>query len=111
MARPGAPGCPQPLRAGPGSRERPQTDGPRRRRAVCRDTARGGAFGLQPNGSFSPTHFAVADFTKTLALEFTGVLCKVVDLDPTDPNPILRQKLIDELTSPDDTLQVGLPGD
>jgi acyl transferase domain-containing protein/NAD(P)-dependent dehydrogenase (short-subunit alcohol dehydrogenase family) len=74
-------------------------------------TARGGAFGLQPNGSFSPTHFAVADFTKTLALEFTGVLCKVVDLDPTDPNPILRQKLIDELTSPDDTLQVGLPGD
>ena len=74
-------------------------------------TARGGAFGLQPNGPFSPTHFAVADFTKTLALEFTGVLCKVVDLDPTDPNPILRQKLIDELTSPDDTLQVGLPGD
>ena len=74
-------------------------------------TARGGAFGLQPNGPFSPTHFAVADFTKTLALEFTGVLCKVVDLDPTDPNPILRQKLIDELSSPDDTLQVGLPGD
>ena len=74
-------------------------------------TARGGAFGLQPNGPFSPTHFAVADFTKTLALELTGVLCKVVDLDPTDPNPILRQKLIDELTSPDDTLQVGLPGD
>jgi acyl transferase domain-containing protein/NAD(P)-dependent dehydrogenase (short-subunit alcohol dehydrogenase family)/acyl carrier protein len=74
-------------------------------------TARGGAFGLQPNGPFSPTHFAVADFTKTLALEFTGILCKVVDLDPTDPNPILRQKLIDELTSPDDTLQVGLPGD
>jgi acyl transferase domain-containing protein/NAD(P)-dependent dehydrogenase (short-subunit alcohol dehydrogenase family)/acyl carrier protein len=74
-------------------------------------TARGGVFGLQPNGPFSPTHFAVADFTKTLALEFTGVLCKVVDLDATDPNPILRQKLIDELTSPDDTLQVGLPGD
>ena len=74
-------------------------------------TARGGAFGLHPNGAFSPTHFAVADFTKTLALEFTGVLSKVVDLDPTDPNPILRQKLIDELTSPDETLQVGLPGD
>ena len=74
-------------------------------------TARGGAFGLQPNGPFSPTHFAVADFTKTIALEFNGVLCKVVDLDPTDPNPILRQKLIDELTSTDDTLQVGLPGD
>jgi len=74
-------------------------------------TARGGTFGLQPNGPLSPTHFAVADFTKTLALEFNGVLCKVVDLDATDPNPILRQKLIDELTSPDETLQVGLPGD
>jgi NAD(P)-dependent dehydrogenase (short-subunit alcohol dehydrogenase family) len=34
-----------------------------------------------------------------------------VDLDATDPEPILRQKLIDELTSPDETLQVGLPGD
>jgi len=74
-------------------------------------TARGGEFGLRPNGPFSPTHFAVADFTKTLALEFSGVLCKVVDLDATDPVLILQQKLIDELTSPDDTLQVGLPGD
>jgi len=74
-------------------------------------TARGGEFGLRPNGLFSPTHFAVADFTKTLALELTGVLCKVVDLDATDPILILQQKLIDELTSPDETLQVGLPGD
>jgi acyl transferase domain-containing protein/NAD(P)-dependent dehydrogenase (short-subunit alcohol dehydrogenase family)/acyl carrier protein len=74
-------------------------------------TARGGEFGLRSNGPLSPTHFAVADFTKTLALEFTGVLCKVVDLDATDPIAILRQKLLDELTSPDDTLQVGLPGD
>ncbi|MGA2135037.1 MAG: SDR family NAD(P)-dependent oxidoreductase, partial [Bryobacteraceae bacterium] len=74
-------------------------------------TARGGVFGLQPNGPFSPTHFAVADFVKTLALELDGIRCKVVDLDATDPVPILRQKLIDELTSPNDTLQVGLPGD
>jgi malonyl CoA-acyl carrier protein transacylase len=74
-------------------------------------TARGGVFGLQPNGPFSPSHFAVADFIKTLALEFDGVRSKVVDLDATDPVPILRQKLIDELTSPNDTLQVGLPGD
>src|SRR5579862_412846 len=74
-------------------------------------TARGGAFGLQPNGPCPATHFAVADFTKTLALEFDGVRCKVLDLDATDPVPILRQKLIDELTSLDDMLQVGLPGD
>jgi NAD(P)-dependent dehydrogenase (short-subunit alcohol dehydrogenase family) len=53
----------------------------------------------------------VADFIKTLSLEFTGVLSKVVDLDPFDPVPILRQKLIDELASDDDTLQAGLPGD
>jgi acyl transferase domain-containing protein/NAD(P)-dependent dehydrogenase (short-subunit alcohol dehydrogenase family)/acyl carrier protein len=74
-------------------------------------TARGGEFGLRPNGPFPPTHFGVADFTKTLALEYTGVQCKVVDLDATDPAAILQQKLIDELTSTDDTLQVGLPGD
>ncbi len=74
-------------------------------------TARGGEFGLQPNGAVPPTHFGVADFTKTLSLELSGVLCKVVDLDATDPVVILQQKLLDELTSPDDTLQVGLPGD
>jgi acyl transferase domain-containing protein/NAD(P)-dependent dehydrogenase (short-subunit alcohol dehydrogenase family)/acyl carrier protein len=75
-------------------------------------TARGGEFGLVPNGSVPPpTHFGVADFIKTLSLEFNGVLCKVVDLDSTDPVAILQQKLLDELTSPDETLQVGLPGD
>jgi acyl transferase domain-containing protein/NAD(P)-dependent dehydrogenase (short-subunit alcohol dehydrogenase family)/acyl carrier protein len=75
-------------------------------------TARGGEFGLRPNGFLPPpTHFGVADFVKTLSLEFNGVLSKVVDLDPTDPVAILQQKLLDELTSPDDTLQVGLPGD
>ena len=74
-------------------------------------TARGGEFGLRPNGYIPPTHFGVADFVKTLALEFNGVLCKVVDLDATDPVVILQKKLMDELTSPDDTLQVGLPGD
>jgi len=74
-------------------------------------TARGGDFGLRPNASIPPTHFCVADFTKTLSLEFSGVLCKVVDLDATDPIVILQKKLLEELTSPDDTLQVGLPGD
>jgi acyl transferase domain-containing protein/NAD(P)-dependent dehydrogenase (short-subunit alcohol dehydrogenase family)/acyl carrier protein len=74
-------------------------------------TARGGDFGLRPNASIPPTHFSVADFTKTLALEFSGVLCKVVDLDASDPIVILQKKLLEELTSPDDTLQVGLPGD
>lgn len=85
--------------------------GPARGALLATVTARGGEFGLRPNGSTAPTHFGVADFTKTLALEFTGVLCKVVDLDATDPIVILQKKIIDELTSPDDTLQVGLPGD
>jgi len=74
-------------------------------------TGRGGDFGLQPNPAAPPTHYGAADFTKTLALEFTGVQCKVVDLDATDPVVILQKKLIEELTSPDETLQVGLPGD
>jgi len=74
-------------------------------------TGRGGDFGLHPNPQTPPTHYAVADFTKTVALEFTGVLSKVIDVDATDPVRILREKLLDELTSPDETLQVGLPGD
>jgi acyl transferase domain-containing protein/NAD(P)H-dependent flavin oxidoreductase YrpB (nitropropane dioxygenase family)/NAD(P)-dependent dehydrogenase (short-subunit alcohol dehydrogenase family) len=74
-------------------------------------TARGGAFGLEPASTLPPTHYGVADFVKTLSLELEGVLCKVVDLDASDPVAILRQKLVDELCSTDDTLQVGLPGD
>lgn len=74
-------------------------------------TGRGGDFGLHPNTSTSPTHFGAADFTKALALEFTGVLCKVIDLDPTDPVVILQKKVSEELTAPDETLQIGLPGD
>jgi NAD(P)-dependent dehydrogenase (short-subunit alcohol dehydrogenase family)/acyl carrier protein len=74
-------------------------------------TGRGGDFGLHPNPTTPPTHHAVADFTKALALEFTGVLCKVVDVDATDPVLILQTKLLEELTSPDETLQIGLPGD
>ena len=74
-------------------------------------TARGGEFGLRPDAAVLPTHHAVADFTKTLALEFSGVLVKVLDLDPSDPVAILREKLFDELTSQDETLQVGMPGD
>jgi acyl transferase domain-containing protein/NAD(P)-dependent dehydrogenase (short-subunit alcohol dehydrogenase family)/acyl carrier protein len=74
-------------------------------------TSRGGDFGLHANPATPPTHYGVADFTKTLALEFTDVLFKVVDLDASDPVVILQKKLIEELTSPDETLQVGLPGD
>jgi NAD(P)-dependent dehydrogenase (short-subunit alcohol dehydrogenase family)/acyl carrier protein len=85
--------------------------GPARGALLATVTARGGEFGLRPNGSVPPTHFGVADFTKTLALEFTDVRCKVVDLDATDPIVILQKKIIDELTAADDTLQVGLPGD
>ncbi len=74
-------------------------------------TGRGGDFGLSLAADASPTHDAVADFAKTVALELEGPRTKVVDLDASDPLPILRQKLIDELAADDDTLQVGLPGD
>jgi NAD(P)-dependent dehydrogenase (short-subunit alcohol dehydrogenase family) len=74
-------------------------------------TGRGGDFGLHATPSTAPTHFAAADFTKALVPEFPEILCKVVDLDAADPIVILQKKLIEELTSPDETLQVGLPGD
>lgn len=74
-------------------------------------TGRGGDFGLYPGPNTLPTHFAAADFTKAAAREFPDVLCKVVDLDAADPLVILQKKLIEELTSTDEALQVGLPGD
>jgi NAD(P)-dependent dehydrogenase (short-subunit alcohol dehydrogenase family) len=74
-------------------------------------TGRGGDFGLHPGADTLPTHFAAAEFTKAAAREFPEVLCKVVDLDASDPVVILQKKLIEELTSTDETLQVGLPGD
>jgi acyl transferase domain-containing protein/NAD(P)H-dependent flavin oxidoreductase YrpB (nitropropane dioxygenase family)/NAD(P)-dependent dehydrogenase (short-subunit alcohol dehydrogenase family)/acyl carrier protein len=74
-------------------------------------TGRGGEFGLAPHPTRAATHFAAADFVKTLALEFDDVLCKVIDVDPSDPVAILRQKLVEELGAFEDVLQVGLPGD
>lgn len=74
-------------------------------------TARGGEFGLVPCDATPVTHHAIADFVKTVSAEFQGVPCRVVDLDASDPIPILLQKLSDELCNSDDRLQVGLPGD
>jgi NAD(P)-dependent dehydrogenase (short-subunit alcohol dehydrogenase family) len=74
-------------------------------------TGRGAHFGFDPDRTVQPSHYGVADFVKTLALEFEDVACKVVDVDPTDSSAILHAKLLDELTAQDDTLQVGLPGD
>ena len=75
-------------------------------------TARGGTFGLET--SLPPSaaiQFAVADFVKTLAVECSDVVCRVIDVDATEPAAILNQKLFDEFTSLDNTLQVGRPGD
>ena len=74
-------------------------------------TGRGGEFGLAPGSAPAPTHFAAADFVKTLSLEFNDVLCKVVDIDPSDPVSILHRKLAEELSCRDEVLQIGLPGD
>jgi NAD(P)-dependent dehydrogenase (short-subunit alcohol dehydrogenase family) len=74
-------------------------------------TGRGAQFGLEPDSAVQPSHHGVADFVKTLALEFEDVVCKVVDVDPTDSPAILHAKLFDELTTQDETVQVGLPGD
>ena len=74
-------------------------------------TARGGDFGLGSGASVAPTHQAIADFLKTAALEVSEARTKIVDLDASDPIAVLHQKIMDELTSDDDALQVGLPGD
>jgi NAD(P)-dependent dehydrogenase (short-subunit alcohol dehydrogenase family)/acyl carrier protein len=79
--------------------------------AVVAVTGRGAHFGFDPDRTVQPSHYGVADFVKTLALEFEDVACKVVDVDPTDSSAILHAKLLNELTAQDDTLQVGLPGD
>ena len=74
-------------------------------------TARGGDFGLRSAATIAPTHQAIADFLKSAALEIPDARTKIVDLDASDPVAVLHQKLMDELTSDDDSLQVGLPGD
>ncbi|MES1261717.1 MAG: SDR family NAD(P)-dependent oxidoreductase [Acidobacteriota bacterium] len=61
-------------------------------------TGRGGDFGLDPNDVLPVTHFAAADFMKSLALE-THVRCKVVDVDPSEPAESLGDRLIQEILS------------
>jgi NAD(P)-dependent dehydrogenase (short-subunit alcohol dehydrogenase family) len=76
-------------------------------------TGRGGGF--TGNGEASsaalPTHRALADFCRTVALEIPEARCRIIDLDITDPAMILREKLLEELGSSDSILEVGLPGD
>ena len=74
-------------------------------------TARGGDFAIGRAGGASPLQQMTADFVKTAALELPAIACKVVDLDATDPLPILHQKLLDEITSAPGTVQIGRPGD
>ena len=74
-------------------------------------TGRGGNFGIELSSSLDPGHFAVADFVKTLALELDTVRCRVLDVDPSDGRAILRRKIMDELATNEDALQIGLPGD
>jgi acyl transferase domain-containing protein/NAD(P)H-dependent flavin oxidoreductase YrpB (nitropropane dioxygenase family)/NAD(P)-dependent dehydrogenase (short-subunit alcohol dehydrogenase family) len=78
---------------------------------VAAITGRGGQFGIESSTVLDPGHFAVADFVKTLSLELDGVRCRVVDVDTCDGRAILRRKIMDELASDEDTLQIGLPGD
>ena len=74
-------------------------------------TGRGGEFGLKPSAAVPLTHHAVADFVKTAATELEGVRCVVIDLDVSDPLPILARKLTEEIAASGGPLQVGLPGD
>ena len=78
---------------------------------VAAVTGRGGYFGIEPSAALDPGYFAVADFVKTLSLELDDVRCRVLDVDPSDGRAILRRKIAEELSTNEDALQIGLPGD
>ncbi|NWG32617.1 MAG: SDR family NAD(P)-dependent oxidoreductase, partial [Rhodocyclaceae bacterium] len=77
----------------------------------CVVTAMGGKFATEPKPEIRPIHAGVASFLKTLSLELPEVVCKAIDVEGRQPAPALAEKLLAELTSEDETLEVGLAGD
>ncbi|HEV2771968.1 MAG TPA: SDR family NAD(P)-dependent oxidoreductase, partial [Thermoleophilaceae bacterium] len=74
-------------------------------------TSLGGGFGGDPpGGSFFPGHGGVSGLVKTLALEWPGARCKVVDLDPGAETSERARQLFTELAAGDDEVEVGYRG-
>ncbi len=74
-------------------------------------TGMGGDLGLGSKRPVSsPAHGGVAGLVKTLAMEWEGVRCRSVDLDPEDPGSILADRLFDEILLGGDEPEVGYRG-
>jgi acyl transferase domain-containing protein/NAD(P)H-dependent flavin oxidoreductase YrpB (nitropropane dioxygenase family)/NAD(P)-dependent dehydrogenase (short-subunit alcohol dehydrogenase family)/acyl carrier protein len=89
-----------------------RTTGPEGGAMIVAATGRGGSFGIGDTASPDlPSHQALSEFCRTVALEIPEARCRVIDLDMSDPTMILREKVIQELGSGDATFEAGLPGD
>ncbi|QDV34369.1 type I polyketide synthase [Tautonia plasticadhaerens] len=75
-------------------------------------TAMGGGFASVggADADFFPGDGGVAGLVKTLAREWPGVRARVVDLRPSDPPPLLADRLADEAMTDDDWPEVGYLG-
>lgn len=75
-------------------------------------TSFGGSFaaGGQKQKNYSPSQAGLAGLVKTLALEWTSVRHKIIDLDAGDSPPELAAYLLAEITAQDDRIEVGYKG-
>ncbi len=78
--------------------------------AVIAATAMGGRFlaGLSEDSiALHPEHGGVSGFMKTLAMEWSGVRCRTVDVNPVEDAKALASHIIDELHAGDNLVEVG----
>ena len=88
-----------------------RSSGSNGRSRVLSVTALGGKFGIEPTAvPLFPGHGGLAGMLKCLSLEWPGVGCKVVDVEPGLPAEKLVSLLLDELWANDDEIEVGYRG-
>ncbi|HEV7859849.1 MAG TPA: SDR family NAD(P)-dependent oxidoreductase [Pyrinomonadaceae bacterium] len=74
-------------------------------------TAMGGAFASDAaTQSFLPSQGGIGGLIKTLATEWPGMHHKVIDFDANAPAPELAQRVLAEMCSGDDEVEVGYRG-
>lgn len=75
-------------------------------------TRMGGAFGVDSSetATFFPGQGGVAGLMKTLAHEWPDVGVKVVDLNPEEPSEVMATRLMQELLSADNHVEVAYQG-
>ena len=75
-------------------------------------TAMGGAFAsdVEQHPHFFPGQGGVSGLIKTLAVEWPGARCKVVDLNPETPASTLADCLLQEMAGQDKEVEVGYRG-